>query len=351
MPGSVASGAVGPLVSLIVPAYNEVDNAAGLVGFVREIEAHYPDHRFELVLVDDGSTDGTADAVTRALDDRGSAQVIVLSRNFGSHAAISAGLDAARGDAALTLSADLQEPLDAIGRFLDEWHRGADVVWGLRSTRTVPKGPANLMSRLFSRWFHRWSDIPTYPREGPSQVLLSRRVMDALRSMPERNRNVFGLIAWLGFRQTSIAFEQLPRPAGVSKWTTKKKIKLVLDSFVGFSSAPVRVVGAAGGIGLGLAGAAAVAAVVTAVVTDGPIWGWALVAVVLAVGGIQLLCLSLLGEYLWRAGDDARGRPVYVVSQRSDVGKSPNPAAYTDRRRNGDRTYDRGHRAGTADGR
>src|ERR1043165_4430585 len=167
-----------PLVTLIAPALNEADNVVGLVGFYREIRKEMPDLDFELILVDDGSTDGTAEVFMSALGEGDVARVARLSRNFGSHAAVTAGLAMSRGDCALTISTDLQEPLEAIVRFVNEWRAGNDIVWGVRETRAVPKGLANLLSRKFSSVFNRMSDIPTYPKEGPSQVLVSRAVMD-----------------------------------------------------------------------------------------------------------------------------------------------------------------------------
>lgn len=310
-----------PLVSIVVPAYDEAGNAEALVAFYRSIDAAHPDLDFELVLVDDGSSDGTADAVVAALHGGDVARVARLSRNFGSHAAISAGFALSRGDCALTVSADLQESLETVSHFIDTWRAGHDVVWGIRRTRAVPRGPANWLSRRFSAVFHRFSDIPTYPKEGPSHVLVGRSVIDTINAMPERNRNVLGMIAWAGFRQTTISFDQLPRPVGQSKWTTAKKIRLVVDSFVEFSSAPFLVTLLAGA-GIAAAGLLlGVGLLLAALVTLSAPVGWALViATVLLVGGINLLALGGFGEYLWRAGDDARRRPVYVLAGVRDHG-------------------------------
>jgi dolichol-phosphate mannosyltransferase len=309
-----------PLVTILAPAFNEADNAAPLVGFFREIRAAHPDLDFELILVDYGSTDGTAHLVTDALEDGDVARVVRLSRNFGSHAAVTAGFALSRGDCAITISTDLQEPLEAIGRFLDEWRAGADIVWGIRTTRAIPKGLGNLMSRTFSKVFHRLSDIPTYPKDGPSQVLVSRAVLDVVNEMPERNRNIFGIIAWTGFNQATIAFEQLPRPSGVSKWTTAKKIRLLVDSFVEFSPAPFLITTVFGLLLAGLGLLAAVVLVIVGLATTASV-GWGLVlAAVFFLGGLQLAAIGGFGEYLWRAGDDARRRPTYILRGVQDSG-------------------------------
>jgi dolichol-phosphate mannosyltransferase len=309
------------LVTLIAPAFNEAENAAGLVGFFREIRAAHPDLDFELVVVDDGSTDGTAQVLLDALGEDDVARVATLSRNFGSHAAITAGLALSRGDCALTLSTDLQEPLEAITRFLTEWRAGNDIVWGVRETRAVPKGLGNALSRWFSSVFQRMSSIPNYPQEGPSQILVSRRVIDQVNQMPEANRNVFGIFAWVGFTQTTIRFEQLPRPAGKSKWTNKKKIRLVVDSFVEFSAAPFLIAFLMGLAILGLGLAGLLTTLIVALVTLSAPVGWLVVlSSVFLLGGLNLSALGGFGEYLWRAGDDARRRPVYILRGVQDVG-------------------------------
>jgi glycosyltransferase involved in cell wall biosynthesis len=308
-----------PLLSLVIPAYNEVDSAAEIADFFRSILLAHPQVDFEVLIVDDGSTDGTAEAFATALAPIGLARVVSLSRNFGSHAAISAGFAHARGDAALTLSADRQEPLEAIGQFIDSWQDGADIVWGLRSVRAVKSGAGDAFARGFSRIYGANSDVASYPSEGPSQILVARAVLDTLNAMPELNRNVLAMAAWVGFDQRRIYFEQLPRPHGTSKWTTKRKMKLVVDSFVEFSHAPVQWV-AWGGLLVGAMGAVALLGALALVFIDGFRAAVALLGgLILATGGMVLVGIGVLGEYVWRAGDDARRRPVYIVDSISEV--------------------------------
>ncbi len=311
-------------LSLLVPAYNEVEGASDLVSFWREVAQALPDLDVELVVVDDGSTDGTSEAFVDLTAHDEHAVVVSLSRNFGSHAALTAGLQECSGDAALTLSADRQEPLSAVVDFIGEWSDGADIVWGLRSTRAVGKAAGGAATG-FSAFFSTHSDVPTYPAEGPSQVLLDRRVINVLNHMPEANRNLLAMVAWLGFDQRRIHFEQLPRPYGTSKWTSRKKIKLVVDSFVQFSSAPIRWISvtglASGALGLVLLVVALVAALTR---SSFPVGFTVLSGLVIGFGGAILGAIGVLGEYVWRSGYDSRRRPTYVVSRvhrsRGDAG-------------------------------
>ncbi len=308
-------------LSLIVPAYNEHEAAQEIVDFYRQIRATHPTHEFELIVVDDGSSDGTASAIAAAFEPADDARVVSLSRNFGSHAAITAGFAHATGDAALTLSADRQEPIESIASFIEAWAAGADIVWGLRSVRATKKGMSESFATGFSKVYQRYSDVPSYPSEGPSQILVTRSVLDVLNEMPELNRNVLAMAAWTGFDQRRVYFEQLPRPHGTSKWTSKKKMKLVVDSFVEFSHAPLQWLAFAG-VTLGALGVLALLGSLVLVFTPASGGaGWLMVAgLVLSVGGFNSLATGVLGEYVWRAGDDARQRPAFIV--KSVVGPS-----------------------------
>lgn len=295
---------------------NEVDNMTAFIEYLKRIAESNSDYQLEVVAVDDGSTDGTAEALRTKMPSQIDTTCIRLSRNFGSHYALSAGFDAASGDCAIAVGADMQEPPELITEFLAKWSQGFEVVWGIRRNRSIV-GPRSWPSRAFSRMFARYSDIDTYPAEGPSGALVDRAVLDAIALLRERNRNVYGLIAWVGFKQTRVEYAQRSRVSGVSKWTTRRLVRLAFDSFVQFSSTPIRAAGLLGVFIAGFGFAYAIFLVVRAFSGAEPPEGWTtVVVIVLIMGGIQLIVLSVFGEYLWRATDEARRRPLYIVRDR-----------------------------------
>ena len=303
------------LVSIVVPALNEGPNIPALMARMDRFVELNPAYDFELVVVDDGSTDDTVDATVTAATGHGFAtKVVRLARNFGSHQAISAGFHAATGDAAIVIGADAQEPVGLVTEFLDEWERGSDVVWGVRRTRVGRSRRAELLSKTFSYLFTRFARLDNYPPEGPSGMLISRLVIDQVNQMPERNRNVMALVAWLGYRQTRVEYDQEERQHGESRWTRAKMIQLAVDSMLQFSSMPLRACVYAG---LAFAVLAVIYAAVlvgrTLAGVDTPS-GWpTLLVVVVLLGGVQLVMIGIVGEYLWRAVDEVRRRPLYVV--------------------------------------
>ncbi len=205
-------------VSILIPVLNEEDNVLAMVERFKNLVERHDKYSIEFVVVDDGSTDSTVERIRTLCPYDLSIQLISLSRNFGSHAAISAGLEKCLGNCAIILGADLQEPPELVDQFLERYEAGDEVVWGIRNNRSVG-GLGGLVSRAFSMLFHRYSDIKSYPSEGPSGFLITRNVIEVVITMPERHRNVLGLIAWAGFRQTRVSYDQDPRLAGESKWT------------------------------------------------------------------------------------------------------------------------------------
>jgi polyisoprenyl-phosphate glycosyltransferase len=303
-----------PLVSVVVPALDEAENVPGLLARFGELADSHPRYEFELVVVDDGSTDGTADLILAGAGPAHRVTVVSLARSFGSHYAISAGLAECRGDCAIVLGADMQEPASLIADFLNHWENGSQVVWGVRRTRTGRSPIQDLASKTFSLLFARYAKLPGYPPEGPSGVLADRCVIDELARMPERNRNVLALIGWLGFTQSRVDYDQIERKHGTSRWTKRKMVKLAVDSMIQFSSMPLRMFTYSGIVVAILGLVYAIVLVVRSLVGVSTPSGWPTVLVVLLVlGGLQLSVVGVIGEYLWRAVEESRQRPLFVV--------------------------------------
>jgi glycosyltransferase involved in cell wall biosynthesis len=304
-------------LSLIVPALNEADNVPGLLARVDLVAAELPGVRVELVVVDDGSTDDTVERLRAAVGHAFDLRVVRLARNFGSHAAISAGLRECVGDCAIVLGADAQEPSSLVHEFLGLWREGNDVVWGVRRSRASRGLVSETASRLFSFLFSRYAGLENYPAEGPSGFLVSRQVIDELNGLDEVNRNVLALVAWLGYDQVVCYYDQLPRAHGESRWTTTKMVKLAVDSLIQFSSMPLRAC-TFGGIAVAFLGVLYAGVLVgRALLGVSTPSGWpTLLVVVLILGGTQLIVVGIVGEYLWRAVEQVRGRPLFVVRSR-----------------------------------
>ena len=306
------------LISIVVPMLNEADGLGALVARLRPVlaslEARY---RFDILFVDDGSNDNSFEIVRELATSDPRIRAIRLSRNFGSHLAITAGLEHALGNAAIILTADLQEPPESIPAFLEKWEAGNQIVWGVRAKRNDQGRLDHAFSRAFTAVTRSGPEMRGYPEEGPSAYLLADRVViESMRGFGERNRMILGVLAWTGFTTTTLEYVQEARHAGRSNWSVAKKVKLTVDALVSFSYTPIRI---ASLLGIVISVAAFLyAAVIVVLAATGTVTATGfptLLAVVLFLGGVQLLFLGILGEYLWRALDEARHRPLYLIAE------------------------------------
>ena len=275
----------------------------------------------EIVLIDDHSTDGCSDFARRWADEDSRVKYLRLSHSCGSHAAFSAGLAHCTGDTAVLLAADLQDPPETIPLLLAQWREGNDVVWAAREKRLNESWTTTTMSSIYY-WFMRRFALPDMPSQGADFLLMDRKVIDAYNAIPEKNTSFLALILWMGFRQTTIGYVKQARHSGRSKWNLSKKIKLFIDSMVSFSYMPIRLMSLLGVLASTIGCMYAVFVIIHALLGE-PIQGWSsLIVVVLVLGGLQLLMLGVLGEYLWRTFDESRGRPRYIIEE--ITGADPN---------------------------
>jgi glycosyltransferase involved in cell wall biosynthesis len=212
-------------VSLVIPAYNEESNIKLLREVLTELFDSNPDHDFEMVLVDDHSSDATGDKVKEWADEDERIRYVRLSRNSGSHAALYAGMTECTGDAAVFLAADLQDPPQVVAKMIEHWKGGSDVVWAVRVARHGEKLSVKLFSRIYHVIMKRFI-LPQMPSSGADFFLIGRKVIDAYKTINERNADFMNMVLWMGFRQSVIPYEKAKRASGVSKWTLRKKVKL-----------------------------------------------------------------------------------------------------------------------------
>lgn len=309
------SDRTGPLLlSVVVPCFNEEAVVEELSKRLAAALAVVADLDYEVLYVDDGSRDGTLE-VLRGLqraDDR--VRVLSLSRNFGQQAAITAGMERAEGDALVVLDADLQYPPEVIADFVDRWRDGADVVTAIRERRHGEMAPKRFTSWLFYRLLNGLSDVDI-PLDANEFALIDRKVLAAILAMPERRRLLRGMLAWAGFRRASVGFEAAPRYAGRTKYTLSAMIRLALDGIYSFSLLPLRIATWLGVASVGLGFLGIVDALTTRVLVDGSSGTVAVLLALLFMGGTQLFAVGILGGYLGRVHEEAKGRPLYLVQE------------------------------------
>lgn len=310
-----------PLVSIVVPCFDEMEVLPETLIRLAALANTQGDCGFEFLFVDDGSRDGTLAILREAAAHDGRVRVISFSRNFGQQIAVTAGIDAAQGDAVVLMDCDLQDPPDVVIQMIALWRGGFDVVYGTRASRPGDGWFKRASAGAFYAVINRLSDLPI-PADTGDFRLMGRPVVEALKKMPERNRFLRGMVAWTGFRQTAIAYDRPSRFAGTTKYPLRKMVHYALDGILSFSIKPLQMAIGLGLLTVCLSIVGILYALVLRIFTSVWVEGWtALMIAVLFLGGVQLLSLGIIGEYIGRIYGEVQRRPLYVV--RETIGLDP----------------------------
>jgi polyisoprenyl-phosphate glycosyltransferase len=317
------------LISVVVPCYNEEEVLVHTHSRLTQVLDRLENAEYELVYVNDGSSDRT-DEILRSLNQTSPhTRAVLLSRNFGHQAAVTAGLTAAAGQCVVIIDADLQDPPEVIAEMVERWREGYEVVYGIRESRAGESGFKLRSAQLFYRLINKLSDVHI-PLDTGDFRLLDRRAVDALLAMPERHRLLRGMASWIGFRQYGLKYAREARFAGTTKYPLRKMLNLALDGIFSFSTVPLRFVTILGVLTSALAAAGIFYSLAVRIFTSHWVAGWAtLILAVLFTGGVEMFCFGILGEYIGRIYTEIKQRPLFIVREmlelnaRAGEGKRP----------------------------
>ncbi|MDI9347934.1 MAG: glycosyltransferase family 2 protein [Methylacidiphilales bacterium] len=305
-----------PTISIIIPCFNEGLVIPQLIERLNKIVLKLEHHAYEVIFIDDGSSDATFALLAKYQSTHSWIKVLGFARNFGHQVAVSAGIDHAIGDATIIMDADLQDPPEVVLEMIQKWQEGYDVVYGVREQRVGESWFKLLTAKYFYRLLQNVSEI-TIPLDSGDFRLLSRRVVDLIKKMPEQDRFLRGMVAWVGFKQFGLRYVRDKRYAGDTKYPLKKMIAFALDGILSFSKKPLRIASFFGG--LFIMGSLVALCVVLLFGLLFQCWSSGIVLILIAmffIGGIQLLCLGILGEYLGRLYSQSKNRPLYVIGEK-----------------------------------
>ncbi len=314
----MATSAAPVTLSIVVPLYNEEANVGPLVERVSDILEALPEHpSYEIILVNDGSTDGTAQSIRAELQRRPHVVFVNLSRNFGHQLAATAGLDVSRGEAIVLMDGDLQDPPELIPEFVERWRAGYDVVYAVRRTRKGESAFKLATARAFYRIIRRLTNV-SIPMDAGDFRLMSRRIVEVLKRSRERHRFLRGMVSWAGFAQTAVEYDRDERLHGTTKYPFTKMLKFAIDGVTSFSDVPLRFASYLGFTVSTVAFLYAIIIIFFRLFRLGiPEYtrGWASTMVaILFLGGVQLIGIGILGEYIGRINDEVKARPLYLIS-------------------------------------
>jgi glycosyltransferase involved in cell wall biosynthesis len=300
--------------SIAVPVYNEVDSLPELYPRVRAVMESLGES-WELILIDDGSTDGSTEVIRSLSSEDNRVRPVIFARNFGHQIAITAGLDHSRGEVVIIMDADLQDPPEVIADLVGKWREGYEVVYAVREERVGESWFKKVTAAFFYRLINRITDV-NIPLDTGDFRLLDRKVVDTLNTMRERHRFPRGMVAWVGFRQIGVPYKRAARYAGETKYPFSKMLRLALNAITGFSYFPLQLATYFGFVCAGASALAIPVVIVLRLAGNQAFFGQATTLIaVLFLGGVQLISLGILGEYVGRLYDEVKGRPLYIVRE------------------------------------
>ncbi len=310
-----------PTISIVVPVYNEIESLPELYQRIADVMAQTGES-WELLLIDDGSQDGSTDFIRELPKSDQQVRPVIFARNFGHQIALTAGLDYSRGQAVVIIDADLQDPPEVILQLIEKWRDGYEVVYAVRAERAGESWFKRVTASLFYRIIFSITEVDL-PVDAGDFRLLDRKVVDVLNQMRERHRFPRAMSAWVGFRQTGVQYRRAARFAGETKYPFKKMFRLALDAITGFSYFPLQLATYLGFVSATLSILAIPVVVVLRITGSQAFFGQATTLIaVLFLGGVQLISLGILGEYIGRLYDEAKGRPLYIVREAPDVAQA-----------------------------
>ncbi|HSM25051.1 MAG TPA: glycosyltransferase family 2 protein [Anaerolineaceae bacterium] len=303
-----------PEITIIAPIFNELENLPVLHQRITEV-MDSSDFSWELILIDDGSTDGSTDIIRELSKKEQRIKPVIFARNFGHQIAVTAGLDYSQGEAVVIIDADLQDPPEVILEMIEKWREGFEVVYAVRSEREGESFFKKITASLFYRLIFRITDVKI-PLDTGDFRLMDRKVVNVMNSMREHHRFLRGMSAWVGFKQVGVTYKRAARLSGETKYPLKKMMKLALTAITGFSYVPLQIATYMGFISAGISLIAIPVVVLLRILGSQQFTGQATTLIaVLFLGGVQLISLGILGEYIGRIYDEVKGRPLYITSE------------------------------------
>ena len=303
-----------PTFTIIAPIYNELENIPELYPRLREVMDRTGEP-WELILVDDGSSDGSTEVIRKLAENDQRVRPVIFARNFGHQIAVTAGVDYSRGDAVIIIDADLQDPPEVILDLIDKWREGYEVVYAVREERQGESWFKRITASIFYRAIFRITDVDI-PLDAGDFRLMDKKVITVMQGMREKHRFLRGMSAWVGFRQVGVPYKRQPRYAGETKYPLNQMIKLALNAVTSFSYFPLQLATYLGFIAAGVSVLGILVVAILRLTTGSALLGQATtLIIVLFLGGVQLISLGIIGEYIGRIYDEMKNRPLYIVAE------------------------------------